>query len=388
MHAGSNARGERVLLVEDGFQRGALAAARSFGRAGWFVGCASPRRGWAARSRYVSRWHRIPPPQEGARFVASVSAAVRDGGYRILFPVGDAEVVALSAERADLGAIFPYPRHDAVVRALDKDVLAKIARACGVATPRTYALGRDDALPAEVVVKERARGTHARRSATHMAATEADARARAAKILAGGGEAVLQEALPGPLVGYTALVDGAGRVVAELQQVADRTWPPRAGGSTRAELVPVDAELAAGARAVLRELGWFGLVQLQYVLAADGVPRLIDLNGRFYGSLALAMKAGVDFPLMWAQLALGQDPPEPARRVRAVRYQWLEGDLRRALVERRGGLATDVWDCLRYARGAAHATWSFADPAPTGTLVALLARRAAGKAFRSAQRAR
>jgi predicted ATP-grasp superfamily ATP-dependent carboligase len=387
MQPGSNARGERVLLVDDGFQRGALAAARSFGRAGWFVGCASPRRGWAARSRYVSRWHRIPPPQEEARFVGSVSEAVRDGGYGILFPVGDAEVVALSAERAGLGANFPYPPHDAVVRAFDKEELAKIARACGLATPRTYALGHDDDLPANVVVKERARGTHARRSAAYIASTEADARARAAKILAGGGEPVLQEALPGPLVGYTAVVDGAGRIVAELQQVADRTWPPRAGGSTRAELVPVDGELAAGARAVLRELGWFGLAQVQYVLAADGVPRLIDFNGRFYGSLALATEAGVDFPLMWALLALGQDPPVPARTTRAARYQWLEGDLRRAFVERRGGLAVDVSDCLRYAHGAVHATWDLADPGPTGALLALLARRAAGKALRSAGRA-
>jgi hypothetical protein len=106
------------------------------------------------------------------------------------------------------------------------------------------------------------------------------------------------------------------------------------------------------------------------------------VNGRFYGSLTLAVEAGIDFPLLWARLALGHAPPPPNVSTGTVRYQWLEGDLRRAFVERRGGLAADVFDCLRYAPGAVHATWSRADPGPTRALLALLARRGFHKARR------
>ena len=52
-----NARSMRALIVEDGWQRGALAATRSLGRAGWDVGIGSPRPGFAAASRFAAAWH-------------------------------------------------------------------------------------------------------------------------------------------------------------------------------------------------------------------------------------------------------------------------------------------------------------------------------------------
>jgi predicted ATP-grasp superfamily ATP-dependent carboligase len=377
----------RVLLVEDGFQRGALAAARSFGRAGWAVGVAAPAGGWAVASRYVRHRHRIRRPRDGIGFVQDVAEAIGRGRYDLVFPVGDAETLALSAHRSQLAAVLPYPPHDVVARALDKVAVAEAASACGVPTPQRFELGRDEVLH-PVVVKERVRSAATRRWAAYVAATPAEARARAALIEAAGSTPLLEELLVGPLVGYAALVRPDGGIVADVQQVADRTWPPRAGGSTRAEIVSVDPQLAAGAAALLRELRWCGLVQLQYVGGDDGVPRLIDLNGRFYGSLALAVAAGVDFPLLWAAQALGPPLPRVAGRPGRTRYQWLEGDLRRALVERRRGLALDVLDSLRYAPGAVHATWSARDPAPALAVASLLARRGARKALRRYFRAR
>ena len=56
----------RALIVEDGWQRGALAASRSLGRAGWDVGIGSPRPGFAAASRFSAAWHEVPPPETAA----------------------------------------------------------------------------------------------------------------------------------------------------------------------------------------------------------------------------------------------------------------------------------------------------------------------------------
>ena len=33
----------------------------------------------------------------------------------------------------------------------------------------------------------------------------------------------------------------------------------------------------------------------------DGVPKLMEINGRFWGSLQLAIDAGVDFPRCWSR---------------------------------------------------------------------------------------
>lgn len=51
---------------------------------------------------------------------------------------------------------------------------------------------------------------------------------------------------------------------------------------------PLDPALVDRAEALLRRIRWDGLVELQFLTGSDGIPHLIDLNGRFYGSLALA----------------------------------------------------------------------------------------------------
>jgi hypothetical protein len=111
---------------------------------------------------------------------------------------------------------------------------------------------------------------------------------------------------------------------------------------------------------------------VQFQRSNTGELFLIDLNGRFYGSMALAVGAGPNLPAVWAALATGRRPPLIPDPWTGTRYHRLEVDLRRALSERRGGLVRDVADCLRYAAGAQHGLWDLRDPAPavrySGTL--------------------
>jgi predicted ATP-grasp superfamily ATP-dependent carboligase len=179
------------------------------------------------------------------------------------------------------------------------------------------------------------------------------------------------------------VTDANGSVIACTGQVADAVWPPGMGVSSRARSVQVDPDLLGLVRRLLSMLGWFGLAQLQFVAAPGEPPRLIDFNGRFYGSLALAVGAGVNLPAIWAALATGRTPPHSAHPRIGVRYVWLEGDVRRALVERRGGLIRDLRDSLRYSRGAVHSVWATDDPRPSlrylGTAIGRAAKRAIGR---------
>src|SRR5262249_14703881 len=155
----------------------------------------------------------------------------------------------------------------------------------------------------------------------------------------------LQEVVHGRLMAISTLMDRDGSVIAQEQQRSERIWPPDAGVSARARTVPLDEELARRVAAMLRSIGWYGLAQVQFVVGDDGVPRMIDLNPRFYGSLALAISSGTDFPALWAAMATGRPLPPVVSRT-GVRYHWLGGDLRRALRERRGGLLRDVASCF------------------------------------------
>jgi len=190
--------------------------------------------------------------------------------------------------------------------------------------------------------------------------------ARVARIEALGRAAVLQAPVTGTLVAYVALCAPGGRVVAHLQQTAERTWPPRAGVSARARTGPIDPELAADAQRLLGHLRWFGLAQLQFLRTPGGRPWLIDLNARFYGSMALAAAAGINLPALWAGLAVGR--PAPARPFTGrpgERYQWLAGDLQRAFAERRGGILADLAGTARWAVGSAHGVLRADDPRAT-----------------------
>ena len=174
----------------------------------------------------------------------------------------------------------------------------------------------------------------------------------------------------------TLLLDRDGHAIARAQQVAEQTYPRGAGVDARSRTVPIDEELAAKTMALLTDLGWFGLAHLEFLVPEGGQPRLIDFNGRIYGSLALAMAAGVNFPALWAQLAMGHPVERPLDAAPDIRYQWFAGDLRGALTERSRG--SEALEAFRSARGSVHSVGSVRDPRPALRFVRLMLGRHLG----------
>ena len=63
------------------------------------------------------------------------------------------------------------------------------------------------------------------------------------------------------------------------------------------ESVAADPDLVRRSRALLDAFGWCGVAMVEYKLdERTGTPYLMEVNGRFWGSLQLAIDAGVDFP--------------------------------------------------------------------------------------------
>jgi predicted ATP-grasp superfamily ATP-dependent carboligase len=358
-----------ALILEDGLSRQALSACRALAAAGWEVGIGAERPwGVAACSRFARYRHRIPAPnRDPDGFIEATSRAVLERGYEVVFGARDVDVLALSARRDEIPAEVPYPSHELVLSALDKERLYAAAERAGIAVPWTIGATDGEATRVEAPVMVKARvhasfedGRGPPRFETQLATTTAEAVARVDEIQRLGGQPLLQEFQHEPrLVALAVVADENSRIVAQVQQEAGAIWPLDAGVSVRARTVTPDEELAAGGAGLVRELGWTGLAELQYTVPEDGLPRLIDFNGRFYGSMSLAVAAGVNLPAIWAAQATGR----PVRFVRearpGVRYQWLWGDLRRSMDERRGLLET-----LRYSAGATQSVSSVRDPLP------------------------
>jgi predicted ATP-grasp superfamily ATP-dependent carboligase len=363
--------------------------ARALAGAGWEVGVATTaRRGLADASRSVARRHQVPAPgRDLSGFIRAIAEAIEEDGYELVFPgAGDSVLLALSLRRAALPATLPLPSHERVVQAVDKLTLTEAGRRAGLDPPRTVPADpqeiRGFGFPA--VVKERLHadfaGSAHDRIEARIVQSQAEGATHAATIREAGGIPLLQDMAPGPLAAFCLVADRDCRIVARAQQVSGRTWPLGAGVSARARTVAVDASLEERVAALVRELEWFGLAEVQFALSEAGEPKLIDFNGRAYGSLALAVAAGVNLPAIWADVAVGGRATQSGAARPGVRYQWMEGDLRGALAEGNGRLRR-LWDCLRYSRGAAHSVWSRGDPRPAGRYLRLRAAAALRKAL-------
>lgn len=375
----------RALIIEFGRERSALAAARALGRAGWHVGIGSPYRGRLASLSRWAKWHRVPPAEgDPAQFVTALNRAIEADGYELIFPAGDAEILVLNAHRDHLGASFPYTSPEVLMTCLDKLELFKHAQAAGLSVPQTFPLGEAEerAQGRPIVVKASLHspsGSGTRRLETAIV-SEGKAISNAVRLIESkGARPILQEFVPGNLMAYVAVTDRRGHVLAHLQQISEATWPARAGISARARTVPVDSYIADGVGRLLAKLGWFGLAEVQFVAPPEGTPKLIDFNGRFYGSMALALAAGMNLPHIWGAEALGLAVDDPREAKIGVRYQWLEGDALRIRELAGGQRLRALFGSSIYALRAKHSIWDLGDPIPAiaeaGSLVVRRFRR-------------
>ena len=117
---------------------------------------------------------------------------------------------------------------------------------------------------------------------------------------------MLQERIVGPGVGVFACYRD-GRPVALFSHRRLRERPPWGGVSVLSrERAAASRARASTPRRLLDELGWHGVAMVEFKQdVRDGIPKLMEINGRFWGSLQLAIDAGVDFP---ALLVRGVEP--------------------------------------------------------------------------------
>src|SRR4051794_35855929 len=129
----------RALLVDQGRDRATLVAVRALTSAGFEVGTGAPGPSFASLSRHAGTHHLVRECGEDEDgFVADVAAAVRQGGYDIVFCSYEGGLLALSRRREEIApAVWPYPDYEVVRRTFDKLDLFEAATAAGVPVPNT-----------------------------------------------------------------------------------------------------------------------------------------------------------------------------------------------------------------------------------------------------------
>jgi predicted ATP-grasp superfamily ATP-dependent carboligase len=98
-----------------------------------------------------------------------------------------------------------------------------------------------------------------------------------------------------------------GRALAAFQHKRLREIPINGGASAFRQSMPLDPILYSHSVRLLEELNWTGLAMVEFKAGKDG-PKLMEINGRIWGSLPLAVHCGMDFPARLAELYLYGPP--------------------------------------------------------------------------------
>jgi protein-tyrosine-phosphatase/predicted ATP-grasp superfamily ATP-dependent carboligase len=118
-------------------------------------------------------------------------------------------------------------------------------------------------------------------------------------------------------------------------------WPLTGGASTYRRAIEPPPEMLQASQRLLDSLRWHGVAMVEFKRGQDGSYSLMEVNPRMWGSLALSIESGVNFPLGLWQIAMGKPPaPQPQFR-RGLRARHLSSDiqwLKANLIADRGNL--------------------------------------------------
>src|SRR5258708_2837866 len=88
---------------------------------------------------------------------------------------------------------------------------------------------------------------------------------------------------------------------------------PQGSASCACRSAPVDEDLVEPSARFLRAIDWQGMFMIEFLRDESGKPWFMEINGRPWGSMALARRRGFDYPAWAARAALepGFEPGQP-----------------------------------------------------------------------------
>lgn len=331
---------KRRILVLDGAAPAAVSIVQSLGEAGYAVTLAgSSFTHRAFQSRHVAARRLCPDPLIDRPAFQTWARAQRD--CELIVPATESTLLPLNEIRDDpaLRGRVALPPAAAIAIAFDKERVRALAEELGIRLPANILVQSREELGAAVFDDWLARGaiviksTHSRvwsedggkELAVQMVLDRAALERHAVQMLENG-PVQLQQWLPGHGIGIEVLVD-RGEVVLSFAHERLHEVPLTGGGSSYRRAIDAPAELLDAAQRLLRALDWHGVAMVEFrhdPLTGDSY--MMELNGRFWGSLALSRFAGIDFPRALVELLLDRKRPrQPTPR--AVFARSLERDL-------------------------------------------------------------
>lgn len=318
--------------------------------------------------------------------------AIRLGDKPVVYAFSDATYLALYAQRTELDSCMTlvFPDSKSIEIAFDKAATYSLAKVSGIPTITTYTpetgeevrrLGTTLTYPA--VIKTRRSVTWKNNTGIFGSAsfvqdnTELEKKFRELKERLGEAP-LIQDFMQGEEYGVEMLAHN-GHIHARVVHHRLRSLSPTGGASVLKETLhegELRSMLESYAEKLVTKLSWTGPIMVEFKVDSDSKrPYLMEINGRFWGSLPLSIIAGVDMPYLYYLLATGQElPKEMVTAYEGVISNHFLGDvkhllkvlfardpMRKMLYPGRGQAMRDF--CM-LPLGTQPDVWSFSDPNP------------------------
>jgi len=336
------------VLVTDGHWRKSLAVVRSLGRRGLRVTVGERTfLNTSFFSKYCARRIVYPSPRRYPdRFIEFLIEEIKKNRTDCLFPMEEETLLLLARQQSEISK-YTYlliPDLEKIEFVRDKRNLIQFAEVHEIPTPKTFFFlptsslspgersedegGSLSSIPIPAVIKPRISsgsfGIVYVRERKDLLPSYQRVHARFPFPL-------IQEWIPdgGGTFGLSALFDEVSNVKAAFVHKKLRMYPIQGGPSTLREGVEHPKIMELGL-SLLKSLNWTGVGMVEFkVDPRDGIPKLMEVNPRFWGSLQLAIVSEVDFPYLILKMARGEsfDPVLHYPVGRQCRWH-LFGDLR------------------------------------------------------------
>lgn len=257
--------------------------------------------------------------------------AIRENNFEMLIPVGANSVLSVSRLKPSLAVL---PSVEQLEISYDKASTIRFALNAGVPVPKTQVLvSVEQIVPQDItypcVVKASREGVNRKVTYCHnLEETRRAVREHLAVVEIRGASVLVQEFVPGEGYGLFALMDH-GRAVRVFMHHRLREDPPTGGQSTAARAYFSEQLKEYGLR-LLQALRWHGAAMVEFKLdSRSGQFVLMEINGKFWGSLELALRSGVNFGADLVRLYRGETLQYCQEYDRQCHFYWpLDSDLR------------------------------------------------------------
>jgi predicted ATP-grasp superfamily ATP-dependent carboligase len=233
-------------------------------------------------------------------------------GNDIIFPMVEETMLELAKNKSKLKCMLGFSDYETLQTAGDKSLLIQHAMKHNIPCPKTFFITKPEDIhdclavidfPAVLKPNRGAggKGIQLINSPEHLPAI-------AEKILANKGRLLVQEKIPFTAkytIGALCNFEHELRRVCVIKEL--RNYPVETGQACYVETVN-EPKLVKFAENLLKSLNFVGIADIDLVIdSRDNQPKLMEINPRFWGSLQVAINAGVDFPRLLHTMLINGD---------------------------------------------------------------------------------